>query len=423
MLLSKRKRVQVRLTMSVIALSCWVLNAQAQTTSAVESAGVASLKAIFDTAWQRQPEARALQSRRDAAQAQSRAANLLSPDAPALEINQRTDRMTGNNGARETEIGIAVPLWLPGQRTASAELAQAEISFVERKLLASQLRLAATVREAWWSLQRARVDADLAREQLANSRRLATDVAKRAQAGDLARSDQHQAEGSAAAAEAFAAQAQAASAAALSQLVALTGGIVPPDTSPSLGSEPAPSSAQTVGQHPLLAELEDRIAIAERTVNLIGTQKRANPELTVATARDRGAFGDRYGQTVLVGIRLPFGAGPRSDARIAAAQADAIEVQSQLTLEKDRIQADQRAATSRVEASRIQLDAAQRRAQLAKESRGFFDKSFRLGETDLPTRLRIEAEAVEAERQEARSRIDLAAAISAWRQSLGLLPQ
>ena len=30
------------------------------------------------------------------------------------------------------------------------------------------------------------------------------------------------------------------------------------------------------------------------------------------------------------------------------------------------------------------------RAQLARESRGFFDKSFRLGETDLPTRLRIE---------------------------------
>ena len=33
------------------------------------------------------------------------------------------------------------------------------------------------------------------------------------------------------------------------------------------------------------------------------------------------------------------------------------------------------------------------------------------------------AEATEAERQAARSRIELAAAISAWRQALGLLPQ
>jgi cobalt-zinc-cadmium efflux system outer membrane protein len=422
MLLIKRAKAPIRLMLSAVALSCWVFSAHAQNNPVAESASYASLKSIFDAAWQRQPEARALQARRDAAQAQAKAAHLLSPEAPTLEVRQRTDQMTGNYGAREAEVGLAIPLWLPGQRTASAELAQAEVSFVERKLLASQLRLAATVREAWWGWQRARVDADLASEQLINARRLAADVAKRVQAGDLARSDQHQAQGAAAAAEAIAAQAQAASSAALSQLVALTGSTSAPATSSGTGNEPTPSSSQSIS-HPLLAELEDRIAIAERTANLISTQKRANPELTVATTRDRGAFGERYGQTVQVGIRLPFGAGPRYDARIATAQAEAIEVQSQLTLEKDRIQADQHAAAARVEASRIQLNAAQRRAQLARESRGFFDKSFKLGETDLPTRLRIEAEAVEAERQEARSQVDLAASISVWRQSLGLLPQ
>lgn len=422
MRLSEKKTAPLRLVLSAIALSCGVLSAHAQGHTDAAPGGAASLKEVFETAWQRQPEARALQSRREAAQAQAKAAGLLSPEAPSLEISQRSDQATGNNGVRETEVGIAVPLWLPGQRTARAELAQAEISFVERRLLASQLRLASSVRDAWWSWQRARVDAELAREQLTNARRLAADVARRTQAGDLARSDQHQAEGAVAAAEALAAQAQAASAVAFAQLAALTGGIAPPEAIQQVAGEPSPVASQTA-RHPLLAELEDRIAIAERTVNLISTQKRANPELTLATTRDRGSFGERYGQTVLIGVRVPFGEGPRYDARVATAQAEAIEVQSQLTLERDRIQADQRGAASRVEAARTQLDAAQRRARLARESRGFFDKSFRLGETDLPTRLRIEAEAVEAERQEARSRIDLASAISAWRQSLGLLPQ
>ena len=306
--------------------------------------------------------------------------------------------------------------------TLRAELAQAEISFVERRVLASQLRLASSVRDAWWSWQRARVDAELAREQLTNARRLAADVAKRTQAGDLARSDQHQAEGAVAAAEALAAQAQAASAVASAQLAALTGGVAAPDSIHNGTGEPSPVPSQTA-RHPLLAELEDRIAVAERTANLISTQKRSNPELTVATTRGRGAFGDRYGQTVLIGIRVPFGSGPRYDARIATAQAEAIEVQSKLILERDQIQADQRGAASRLEAVRTQLVAAQRREMLANESRGFFDKSFRLGETDLPTRLRIEAEAAEAARQAARSRIDLASAISALRQSLGLLPE
>ena len=422
MSLYKKRSTPIRIALSVMTLSGLVLTAQAQGTSAAALSGSVSLKNVFDTAWQRQPEAHALQSRRDAAQAQAKAALMLSPEPPSLDISQRSDQMTGNNGSRETEVGIAIPIWLPGQRTASTDLAQAEISLVERKLLASQLRLAASVRDAWWGWLRARVDAELASEQLANAQRIAADVAKRTNAGDLAKSDQHQAEGAVAAAQAHAAQAQAASAAALAQVMALTGKTAPSDLTVNAAGEPTPSSGPSVG-HPLLAELEDRITMAERTAQLISTQKRSNPELTVATTRTRGAYGDRYGQTVLIGIRVPFGAGPRYDARIATAQAEAIEVQSKLILERDQIQADQRGAASRLEAVRTQLVAAQRRAMLANESLGFFDKSFRLGETDLPTRLRIEAEAAEAARQAARSRIDLASAISALRQSLGLLPE
>ena len=134
----------------------------------------------------------------------------------------------------------------------------------------------------------------------------------------------------------------------------------------------------------------------------------------------------RRGAVLMCGrgpVRIPFGGGARHNARTAQALADAMEVQAQLGLERERLAAEQEAARVRVEASRTQLAAAEQRASLARESRGFFDKSFRLGETDLPTRLRIEAEAAEAERQVALVRIELAAAISTKRQTLGLLPQ
>lgn len=426
MSLSKKRSAPIRFVLSVMTLSGLVLTAQAQGTSAAALSGSLSLKDVFDTAWQRQPEAHALQSRRDAARAQAKAALMLSPEPPSLDISQRSDQMTGNSGSREAEVGIAVTIWLPGQRTASADLARAEISLVERRLLASQLRLASSVRDAWWGWLRTRVDTELASEQLVNAQRLAADVAKRTSAGDLAKSDRHQAEGAVAAAQAHAAQAQAASAAALAQVMALTGRTALADLTVNAAGEPTPEPTLSTGPsvgHPLLAELEDRITMAERTAQLISTQKRSNPELTVATTRGRGTFGERFSQTVLIGIRVPFGAGPRYEARIATAQAEAIEVQSKLILERDQIQADQRGAASRLEAAQTQLAAAQRRATLANESRGFFDKSFRLGETDLPTRLRIEAEAAEAARQAARSRIDLAFAISALRQTLGLLPE
>ena len=279
--------------------------------------------------------------------------------------------MTGNNGSRETEVGIAIPIWLPGQRTASTDQAQAEISLVERKLLASQLRLAASVRDTWWGWLRARVDAELAIEQLANSQRLAADVAKRTSAGDLAKSDRHQAEGALAAAQAHAAQAQAASAAALAQVMSLAGRTAQADLTVNAAAEPTPSSAISVG-HPLLAELEDRITMA-------GADGSADQHPEAIQPGTHGGHNARSW-----GIWRPlwpdcahrhssaFGSGPRYDARIATAQAEAIEVQSKLILERDQIQADQRGAASRLEAVRTQLVAAQRRAMLANESLGFF---------------------------------------------------
>jgi cobalt-zinc-cadmium efflux system outer membrane protein len=175
--------------------------------------------------------------------------------------------------------------------------------------------------------------------------------------------------------------------------------------------------------HAEMLALKDRAAVAEGTVALAATQTRASPELMIAATRDRGTYGESYQQTFTVGVRIPFGGGARHDARVAAARADAVELQAQMALERARLASERESARARTDTARTQLVAAERRALLARESRGFFDKSFRLGETDLPTRLRIEAEAADADRQVARARIELAAAISGWRQALGLLPQ
>jgi cobalt-zinc-cadmium efflux system outer membrane protein len=388
------------------------------------AASTLNLRQIFDAAWARRPEALALQARRDAARAQQSAAKAWTPEPAALELSNKTDRLNGNQGAREVEVGIAVPLWLPGERGNSTALADAESAAIESRATAAQLRVAATVREVWWQWQRARIEVGTARDQLDNTRRIAADVARRTKAGDLARADQHQADGAVASAEANMAQAEAGLAAARQQLRALAGTAPASSEAGDVLAEPDPgTSAADIEAHATLQELKDRAAVAERTVALTASQSRANPELILATTSDRGAYDEASRQTITLGLRIPFGAGPRSDARRASAHAEATEVQAQLALERERLTAEREAARVRVEASRAQLAAAERRAQLARESRGFFDKSFRLGETDLPTRLRIEAEAAEADRQAARTRIELSAAISAWRQALGLLPQ
>ncbi|KAB2312227.1 TolC family protein [Betaproteobacteria bacterium SCN2] len=387
-----------------------------------------TLKQAFEAAWSRQPEAQSLAERREAAEARRQSADSWTAEPPSLEVSAKTDQLNKNQGSREYVAGIALPLWLPGERSRTGALADAESRATASRALGSQLRTAATVREAWWAWQRARIEKGLAQERLNGARQLASDVVRRVKAGDLARSDQHQADGAAATAEVALAETNTALATATQQLRALIGmAPISQGDEVSAAGEPAPAVpadfAALDTSHPAVIELLNRAEVARRGAELAEVQTRANPELTLATTRDRGVFGDPYQQTVTVGIRFPFGSESRNRAKAGLARAEAIEAEGQLRLERERLIADLEAARVRVESAQQQLTAADKRAQLARESRGFFEKSFRLGESDLPTRLRIELEAAEGERQAARARIDLAAAVSLLRQTLGLLPE
>ena len=77
-----------------------------------QTAAAPSLKELFETAWARQPESLSLQARRDAVQAQRRAAEAWTPEPPALEASHKTDRLTRNDGARELEVGVDLGLGL-----------------------------------------------------------------------------------------------------------------------------------------------------------------------------------------------------------------------------------------------------------------------------------------------------------------------
>ena len=87
---------------------------------------VSSLPQAFDAAWQRQPEAKSAELRREAADARRQTAESWTAEPPSLELSSKTDRLNRNDGSREYVAGVAVPLWLPGERARSGALAEAE---------------------------------------------------------------------------------------------------------------------------------------------------------------------------------------------------------------------------------------------------------------------------------------------------------
>lgn len=385
------------------------------------------LAQAFAAAWQQQPELATQAARTQAVEAAQQAARRWTAEPPALEVSANSDRLHADEGSREIAISVALALWRPGERDRAQALADAEREALERSLPAARLRLAGSLRSAWWALQAARLDATLAREREHAAARLAEDVARRVRAGELARADQHQAEMALAEAQAGSADAQATLQAARLALQGLLGGqgLAGDDAIAAATPEALPAAVDTLlvdSQHPLLAELQARRAVAERAAELAARQGSASPELNLGGTRERGAYGERARQSLDIGIRLPLGRDDRAAANLASARAAALETQAQARLERARLDAELAGARSRLAALQQQLSVASRRARLAQELRGFVDKSFRAGESDLPTRLRAELEAVETERQLGRLRIDAAAAISALRQALGLLP-
>lgn len=384
-----------------------------------------TLKRAFDAAWSRQPEAESFAARQEAVEARRVVTKSWTAEPATLEVSSRTDQLNRGQGTREHVLGVAIPLWLPGERSRSGALIDAESQSAAARVEAAKLRTAANVREAYWGWARAREDLSLAQARVASARTLAADVARRVKAGDLARADQHQTDGSLAAAESALAESQSALTATTQQLRALTGIVPLPGNSADIPSEGLPSLpvsfADLDSAHPSVADLMAQAEVARRMVALTRVQTRAHPELTLSTTRERGISGDPYQQSITLGVRVPFGSDARHRAKLAGANADALELESQVRLARERVLADLEAVQQRVASAKLVAEAAARRAQLARETRGFFEKSFRAGESDLPTRLRIELEAVEAERQAARTRIDYAAAISALRQALGLL--
>ena len=382
-----------------------------------------TLKMLFERAWARQPEAQSTALRRGAAQAELSGASSWTADPVALQLQTKTDRPGSNQGSREVEVGVAIPLWLPGERARKTALGGAQLKAVESRQQAAQLQLAASVRDAWWTLQRAQTEQGLAHDRLRNAQHLAADVTRRFKAGDMSRADQTQAQAAVAQAEAVLAETTGVRDSAQAALGAWGGGTLAPSDHEHLATEPLPEVEGLPDGHPAVADLRDQADVARYAADLAAAQTRANPELTVSATRGREQSGERYAQTVTLGVRVPLGGGGRAHAKELAAQANALDAELRASAERDRLATEVVAAQARVIATQGQRDAMTRYAALARDARGFVDKAFRLGEADWPTRLRVELDAAQADRQLARTRIDAAAAVSTLRQAMGLLPQ
>lgn len=318
-------------------------------------------------AWARSPDRLALEGRGGAAAARGRAAHTLFPNAPFATAIYDDDHFVGSNKSYTTYSGsLNTPLWLPGEGTATARSAGAELAHVAAQDEAGRLLVAGQVLDAAAGLAIARNVREVAGRRLASARLLLSELHRLVRGGEAVQIDEQAAAADLATAEIALADADAQLVSAGEALAVLTGTrtlpeLTPPKlTTPELTPTGAVAAAlaggvpdeAAIGHNPQVAAAQRGVDAAQAELRLVRLADRDDPELGVEAIRDH-QFGSPWDTRYGVVVRVPFASRARNLPRIALAQ-------STLTTAFAELARVQRLVRLGLVQSRAQLDAARR---------------------------------------------------------------
>ncbi len=378
-----------------------------------------TLAQALDAAWARSLEAAESHGQHGIAGAERRIAEAWLAGAPTLDMSQRQGRGAAAAGARETELGLQLPLWRPGQREQGSRAAQVEQDWAQASERAARLRLAGQLRELSGSMRAARADMRMAEAQTQMLQKLSLDVERRVSAGDLAPAD-----AMAAKAEWLSAQATVVEAAqdllALNSTWHLLTGFSSEPEAESVVDAPdgGPGS-----DHPALLLAQLSVERARQRVALGRAQRGAAPELGISMRQDRPGGGQSAQNSVALSLRLPLGSEPPQQTQALAA-ALAEQALADATAQRVRLQIEGELAVARArqQSAAAQTSAERERASLLRERARLLEHSFKLGESPLPELLRALSAARQAESAVERQVAAHALAQARFKQALGVFP-
>lgn len=377
-----------------------------------------TLTDALEQAWKQHPLGVSSPSSQSAAQARIAIANALTPGPAAVSLSTLDDQLGANRGKKEWEWEIETPLWLPGQRGAAQAEAMAAQQHLDAQHKALRLELAGEVREKWWAVAVARGDKAMAAQRVQAAQALVSDVDRRVGAGELARTDANLAHMEQLAAQAELDEAQSALLQAEDDFRVLTG------TEPAqpLASESLPAQAPAVEEHPQLLAAAARVDLAAAKLALAQRSERDSPTLALRMVRDRADFSETFSDAFGIKLTIPFSMGGRTRQELSNNQSEVLQAQTDHAQTRRRL-AVARETSQRVwKASQFQLELAASRLTRTQDNLSLLEKSFALGESDLPALLRARAAHFDAQALLYRQQISGYAALSRVNQALGVLP-
>jgi cobalt-zinc-cadmium efflux system outer membrane protein len=373
---------------------------------------------VMNTALDAYPRRVELAARENEAAALTERGKGVLAGAPTLYFSHLTDASLDNNGQREYEGGIELPVWHAGQRRALTALAGT--AGVESSAAADALRweVAGQLRAVLWDIASAANAADRAKDSVAVAEELLSAVQRRNARGDLPLADVLLAQSALLEKQKSVIETRASLFDAERTYRSLTG----LDARPQDFSETRSAREDFDASHPVLALGDAELARAKANLELVDRETHGNMLVTVGPRRQRDAQTALMNNSFAVGVTIPIGGksiGAPDRARAARAVAEAESRRGQLLRQLDLDLHEAEHTLSVVDES---LALADTQSDLAMQQWQMAKSAFAQGEIELRDLLRIQDSAQNTLREASRLRIEHGRQIAAINQALGETP-
>jgi len=381
---------------SVLGLAALLICAPAHGQTSSRDISISVHEAITD-AWNNDPVRTELQTNQQSADARAKAAQSWFAGGPTLSADYYDDRIGGSHlGYITWQGGVSVPLWLPGQGTATENVAHADARTALIRLDVERMAVAVRVVDAAGAAILARKRETAALATLSALERISSAVSRAVRVGESGSVDSQAVTAQLADARSELEGAREeifTSRAALQTLLGVDG--IPDITQADrrwLVLTRANNLRWVEDDDPRVRAAHEEVIAAQAQVRLARASFMPNPEVGV-DAIDQAQYGSPWDTQVGFNVRVPLPNAvtttPVTSAardRLAAASRQEIQARRAVQNEMAQVRARVEAATTTLDDARVSASAMLRRADA-------MEHSWRLGESPLIEALRARTDA------------------------------
>ncbi|HPF47822.1 MAG: TolC family protein [Alphaproteobacteria bacterium] len=344
-----------------------------------------TLHDVVNAAMARSPDLGVVKSKEENANALRSRASSLFADTPEISLKMQNDRFMSNQGLREWESALEMPLWMPGQKSASRQKARMSTQEARAYQDLALFNVTGQVREQLWQIKIASAALEQARANLKIAEDLDRDIQKRIEAGNLPRQDEllSQKEVMSRKMELITAQAEFIHAG--KRYESVTG----LTEYPTFFEEEVDHSEDNENA-PIIRLYNAKVDYLDAAYNEQRNSWSSAPKLSVGVKRETASYTGQNINSVGVSVLVPLGAGAHMKSKRSEAALALAEMERERELIKREYRLALHEAEHELEVCEAELPLSATHFELAKENLRLGQKAFDMGETNLFDFLKIQ---------------------------------